>query len=482
MKMGSNAAKASRRQDRSRRARPVQSITLPDNQALSLQEKLYQRLRDLIRSGTFPAGSRLASSRALASSLGISRNSVLVAIDRLIADGWLESRRNSGVYVVYSGNPFVAEEPKRSPATGIPFQMAWPTHVFPVRLWTRLQMRRWRDMPDFSLQQGERLGLPALRTAIAAHLTAARGLPCRADQVVVTTSLPAGIELAVQALGLSGGVAWIEDPSCEPGLSRTSMRLAPVAVDAEGFNVEAAKGTAPDACMARVGPACQAPTGVTLSEPRRQALLDWAETVGGWIFEDDFNYRVEPRRQLIPPLAASGRGRVLYFNSFNSLLFPGLRIAYIVIPPDLLPRFEAVQSFDGEVNASNQIVLTDFLEAGYFEDYLKRLVASDAERRTALMEAVTTTLGDFMTAPERDSEFFVCTLKTLSEPAVVEAAAAAGIVVTPMSVARRLPPIQQQILLGFSQHSPAAIAAAALHLRTALERISPRSNRGRAWV
>ncbi|HEY1961915.1 MAG TPA: PLP-dependent aminotransferase family protein [Rhizomicrobium sp.] len=466
---------ASKNGGRSRRSRPAQLIGLPEDGTLSLQEKLYQRLRELIRSGTFPRGSRLASSRALAASLGISRNSVTAAIDRLIADGWLESRRNSGVYVAYAGKLVAAGAPIALERVSVPFQLGWPTHVFPVQLWTRLQMRRWKDTPGRWLQQGERLGLPALRSAIAAYLTTSRGLPCHAAQIVVTTAIPAGVEFAVQALGLSGAEAWIEDPCCQTpleGLRRTNVRLAPIPIDEHGIVVEAAKELAPDARIAVVGPSCQAPTGVALSESRREALIEWAEATGSWIFEDDFNYRVDPKRPLIPPLTAAGRGRSLYFNSFNSVLFPGLRIAYVVVPLDLISLFEAARGFEGEVSAPNQIVLADFIEAGHLDEHLRRLEASDAERRTALMAAVTQHLGDFALPRNNAGEYFICRLKSLPESAAVDSAAAAGIVVTPMSEYRTRSPTQQEIILGYSQHSPTAIEEAALALRPVLESVA----------
>src|ERR1700761_8600753 len=182
---------------------------------LPLNERIYRRIRHLIQSGALPEGSRIAPSRALATSLGVSRNSVTNALDRLIANGFLESRSTSGVYVSYSGQskPAQSEEDAfGNAAEDAPFALGWATDVFPVEVWKRLQLRRWRNMPDSALTQGNRLGLPELRKTIAAYVALKRGIECSAAQVIVTTSIPSGVDLAARALGLSQKTAWIEDP------------------------------------------------------------------------------------------------------------------------------------------------------------------------------------------------------------------------------------------------------------------------------
>lgn len=167
-----------------------------------IHENVYRRLRSLIVSGALARGARVASSRKLAADLQISRNSVLTALDRLVADGWVEARNRSGLYVSYSG-PRVAP-----PATthfagesvdASPFALGWASDVFPVQIWKRLQSRRWRNIPETLLERGDSKGLAALRAAIAAHVTLRHGFGCSPDQIFVVTCIPAAIDLAIGA-------------------------------------------------------------------------------------------------------------------------------------------------------------------------------------------------------------------------------------------------------------------------------------------
>jgi GntR family transcriptional regulator/MocR family aminotransferase len=468
--------KISQRSERSPARAPKFIRLIDQNEKLPIHERLYRRVRQLILSGALAGGSRLASSRALAASLGISRNSVLTALDRLIADGWLETRRNSGVYVSYTGLKISAPIHSDSD-TGqetVPFALGWPADIFPVKTWKRLQMRSWHRVPDGILLQGEPLGVPALRAAIAAYVAVTRGLECSAHQVIITTSIPSGIDLAVRALGLSGSEIWVEDP-CDPApfnaLLRSGVRLVPVPVDKRGIDVEAGKRSVPNAKMAFLTPTCQAPTGVTLSDERRNELIRWAEMSSAWIFEDDFNWNGDGIARSQRPVAVFDPVRTIYFNSFNSILFSGLRIAYIIVPLDLVDRFAAVRGTEGDVNTANQMVLTDFIDGGYLDDHQRRLDACNAERRAAVSRCVQQELSGFLTSRDAVGGYFICTLNSVSEPALLEATRAAGPIVTGMSAYRMMAVQRDEIILGYSQHKPAALSAAAIKLRSVLESI-----------
>jgi GntR family transcriptional regulator/MocR family aminotransferase len=437
-------------------ARVVNFVRLADPEnGQPLHERLYRRIRTLIVSGTLAHGSRLAPSRLLAEQLGISRNSVLNALDRLIADGWLEARRGSGVYVAYEGarlSESVAPKPPMRRGDAIPFETGVPPlDLFPIETWNRLQTRRWRNMPHAGLVEGETAGQPALRQAIAAHLAATRGFDCSPDQIVVTSSIPAGIDLAARALGLAGTTAWIEDPSyagTKQSLHNCGVELMPVPVDGEGLDVETAIRRGGDARSVLVNPVAHFPSGVALSRRRREMLLAWAATNNAWILEDDYGWN-ETGGIAERPLAASGASNILYFNSFNHTLFPALRIAYIALPPELADRFIAVRSgLDGYTNVPNQMILADFIDNGHLDDHLRRCRDSQGERRAALREAIARCLPDRLVPhPGPGGAHLVCDLAGMDEESFAARAASRGVVVTAMGRLRLVggPP---QILLG----------------------------------
>lgn len=251
--------------------------------AVPLHEQLYRRVRSLILSGELRHGARLASSRSLASALGMSRNSVLTALDRLVADGLLDARKGSGVYVTYSGTHGPAREGTAFPTGNMltsPFALGVPPiDIFPARLWRRLQSRRWQDIPSSALHEGDAAGWLGLREAIAAHAAMTRGLTCSSSQIFVTSGIAAGVDLAVRSLGLTDQSVWMEEPgysAATRSLQYGGIQLVPVPVDKFGLNVEVGRQLAPHAKAVFVTPACQFPTSVTMSLTRRRALLDWA--------------------------------------------------------------------------------------------------------------------------------------------------------------------------------------------------------------
>jgi len=450
-------------------ARVVNFVRLADEAGgQPLHERLYRRIRSLIISGALAHGSKLAPSRVLAEQLGISRNSVLNAIDRLVADGWLEARRGSGVYVAYAGTR-VAEPPQAEPPPRktevIPFKSGVPPlDLFPIETWNRLQTRLWRNMPQAGLLEGHSAGQPALRQAIAAHLAAARGFDCSPDRIVVTSSLATGLSLAVRALGLAGTTAWIEDPGyggTKQALHNAGMQLMPVPVDAEGFDIGTALRMGSAARAALVMPVAQFPMGAMLSKRRREALLAWAGANNGWVLEDDSGWNdalTAPER----PLAAGGAANVIYLSSFNYTLFPALRIAYMVLPPELVDRFIAVRrGLDAATNVPNQMILADFLDGGYFDEHLHRCRAALAERRSALLEILARRLGHVLVPREtQGSSHLVCDLLGIDEEGFGARAAALGIAVKQMRRLRLIAGGPPQVMLGYA-YPLAAIRQAA---------------------
>jgi GntR family transcriptional regulator/MocR family aminotransferase len=444
---------------------PSELICLSDSDPdVTINERLYRRVRALIISGALSKGARLAPSRTLARHLGISRNSVLTAINRLIADGWLQTRRRSGVYVRYGSRKQSASRGYAySPARSQPFALGTRAlDLFPNKLWNRLQSRRWKSVTEFEVTKSNPLGVPALREAIAAHSALMRGFDYEPDQVVITTSVPVAVDLIARALDLSHCRAWVENPGYHGAtlaLRRRDIELIPVPVDASGIDVDQAMLTAPDAKLAYVTPACHFPTCAVLSPARRRALIGWARASYGWILEDDYDWQSCPQQERLSPLAVDDRTQTIYINSFNPLLFPALRIAYLICPTSLVDRFSAASlPLEEPSNVLHQVVLADFIEGGHLGDHIARLSAAYPERRDALSKALVRELPGIVMPQDLDrGTHLPVSLCKHDEREFTARCASENITIQGAAEFCFSKPARRSVLLGYPGFSPAII-------------------------
>jgi len=380
--------------------------------------QLYAQVREAILSGRLAPGARLPSTRALAASLGVARNTALAAVEQLAAEGYVATRHGSGTYVsstlpeavleargatAPAAEPAAAERrtlpPPRRPGPWHPaFAHGLPdVSAFPSELWGRLVARSWRRPTAAMLLGRDPLGYRPLREAIAEYLRVVRAIACDADQVVITAGAQQGLDLAVRVLVQAGDTVWVEDPGyagTQDALRGLGAVPVPVPVDGEGLSIAAGWARAPGARMAVVTPSHQFPLGVTMSLARRLALLDWAAD-GRWIVEDDYDseYRYTGR-----PLAAlqglDRAGRVVYVGTFAKVLFPSLRVGYVVAPPALVEGFARVRAaLDGYPAMGFQPALAEFLASGHFAQHVRRTRLLYAERRALLLGALERHLG-----------------------------------------------------------------------------------------
>ena len=387
-----------------------------------MHRQLYSELRDAVLTGRLAPGSRLPSTRALASDLGISRNTVMGAFDQLLAEGYLEGKVGSGTYVaeklpeellqvhsrrasapraegarvvlsrrgaVLAASPVIPPRPHRAPRAFRPGPGAHDH--FPARDWMRLLARRWRGPLRDLLCYGEPAGYKPLREAIAAYARAARAVRCDASQVVVVSGSQQGLDIVSRLLLDPGDPVWIEDPGylgARGALRGAGARLVPVPVDAEGLMVSAGLSREPSARMVYVTPSHQFPLGVTMSLARRLALLDWVRRSGAWIVEDD--YDSEFRYAGRPIAALQGldfTGRVIYLGTFSKVLFPSLRLGYLILPPDLVDACTAARALlDHHSPVIDQAVLADFIAEGYFARHVRRMRALYQHRHAIFIE------------------------------------------------------------------------------------------------
>jgi GntR family transcriptional regulator/MocR family aminotransferase len=373
--------------------------------------QIYDRFRGAIASGLLKPGDRIPSARALATELGLARGTIETAYALLAAEGYIQARGQAGTVVtpdlrlqapvagtVRRPDSRVATTSFR-PDSILPFQMGLPAlDAFPRKIWARLGARCVRAMQPPDMVHPPVCGLPNLRGEIATYLQVSRGIDCSPSQVFVTSGYRHSMELIAHALLKAGDRVWLENPGYPPTrelLRLMRMTAVPVAVDGEGMIVADGLKSAPRARAAVVTPGHQSPLCVSLSLPRRLALLDWAARTGSWIVEDDYDGEYRYVSRPLPALKSLDRdGRVLYAGTFSKVLFPGIRLAYLVVPETQVERFEQVsQAFAGGSPQLSQALVAAFMREGHFARHVQRMRKLYAERREATAAGLESVLG-----------------------------------------------------------------------------------------
>ena len=372
--------------------------------------QIYARIRAAIASGMLKPGDRVPSVRALSKELGLAKGTIEAAYALLAAEGYVQMRGQAGTIVTpglqvhlagAAPLPPVLDSTVTSfrPDTVSPFQMGLPAlDAFPRKLWARMGAHVLRSVQAADMVHPAVYGLPALRTEIAAYLQMARGIHCRPQQVFVTSGYRSTLALIAHALLRPGDQVWLENPGYPPTrelLGYLGMAGVAVPVDGDGLMVDAGLRAAPAARAAVVTPGHQSPLGVSLSLPRRLALLDWAERQKAWIIEDDYDGEYRYVSRPLPSLKSLDRGdRVLYAGTFSKVLLPNLRLAYLIVPEMQVERFaQVLQIFAAGNPAFTQAVVANFMQAGHFARHIQRMRKLYAERRSVVVAALESVLG-----------------------------------------------------------------------------------------
>jgi GntR family transcriptional regulator/MocR family aminotransferase len=393
---------------------------LAEKDNMPLHRQLYEAMRRSILDGKIGAGDRLPSSRELTQDLKVSRNTVVAALNQLSVEGYLLSRVGSGTYVNESlpkaqakaqhrnssGSP--AQLSKRGSALSATFcatqlevQPFTPGiadfSAFPVALWQRLQNKHWRmtypDMLDYSYSGG----YAPLRRAVADYLRVFRSVPLDVDQVIITSGTQQSLELSAQLLGDHGDTVWVEDPAywgAVKAFMATGLHIHPVRVDQHGMAPDGGDvQNAPR--LIYTTPSHQYPTGAVMSLARRQQLLSIAASYNAWILEDDYDSEFRFSGPPLSSLAGLDQDeRVLYMGSFSKVLYPGLKLGYLVVPKRLVDPFkQAHYDLNRPGQMPLQAALAEFIELGHFASSLRRSRQSYAQRRQCLLEALQPCLG-----------------------------------------------------------------------------------------
>jgi len=481
----------------------VPIISVDRKEPRPLHRQLYESYRAAIVDGTLRSGQRVPSSRILAAELGISRMPVLNAYAQLTAEGYFESRVGAGTVVSSTITANTASPQTTNARQGktavhgskfakpifLPSFLELGTwqrsrgafcvgqvsfEEFPFRVWNRLVTRHCRNASENSLNYEDPMGSRQLREAIAVYLRTARGVKCDVEQIMIVNGSQHALAITTRALLSPNDPVWMEEPGY--AFARTifalhNCRIMPVPVDSDGLNVALGIQQCRKARAALVTPSHQYPLGVTMTASRRLQLLDWAERSGAWIIEDD--YDSEYRYESMPIASLQGldrHSRVVYIGTFSKVVFPSLRLGYIVVPSDLVNRFLAVRfAMDLGSGTFHQAVLADFIREGHFSRHIRRMRSLYSERRNILIESIQDELGRQaeVTGAQAGMHLAV-TMDGISDREVADRAVHQELWLVPLSTSYAGSHPKQGFVLGFGSIRARDIPAAVRSLRAVL--------------
>ena len=469
----------------------------------ALHRQVYDAYRAGIVNRTLRAGQRVPSTRVLALELGISRIPILTAYSQLVAEGYFESRVGAGTVVSRSfPDQITSPEPRGQQSTkvqaggrrlskrcsnfvsvaNVPWQRGWGAFGvsqvsfgnFPFQTWNALVMRHCRKAYAKSLDYGDPMGSKELREAIAAYLRTARGVRCEARQIMVVSGSQQGLDISARVFLDPGSRVWMEEPGyrfARNVLAVHGCKIVPVPVDYAGLNVAAGIKRCRTARAALVTPSHQYPLGITMSASRRMQLLDWAQKSESWIIEDDYDSEFRYESKPIASLQGlDSNARVIYIGTFSKVLFPALRLGYLVVPPDLIERFLAVRlAMDIGPPTFFQSVLADFISEGHFSRHIRRMRLLYKERRSVLIDCIRKEFGFAadVTGGEAGMHLSI-TLKGIRDSEIAERASRQNLWLVPLSTSYLGEPSRHGFILGFGSTAVEEIPNAVRKLRTLL--------------
>jgi GntR family transcriptional regulator / MocR family aminotransferase len=499
-------------------------IQLEPNQPTPMYRQLYEGMRRAILEGEFAPGARMPATRTLAQEMSVSRNTVMQAFEQLFAEGYLEGRVGSGTYVsralpddLLRASPInpIQQKPvhklvaptralsQRGQQTAAlrmyvsddnsytvrPFVTGLPAlDAFPMDTWIRVTNRCWRYLSSRELGYAAPAGYLPLRKAIAARLRETRAVRCEAEQVIIVGGTQQAINLCAQIFLNPGDAVWIEDPcymGAKAALRNNGARLVPVQVDAEGLRVSDGVAREPNAKMAFVSPSYQVPMCVTMSLPRRLALLDHAARTGMWVIEDDYDSEFRyAGRPLASLQSLDTAQRVIYIGTFSKSLLPALRLGFIVVPPDLVDAFTAARAIaDRHAHTLEQAVVAEFIAEGHFAQHLRRMRTLYAERQAALVSAAEKELAGLLEVQPADAGLnLVGWLPDGASDVAMSAAAERAGLSAPSLTSFAIDPVNKPLargglLLGYAPFAPREIRRGVRELGGVMRTLNPENCR-----
>ncbi|MFJ7332004.1 PLP-dependent aminotransferase family protein [Streptomyces sp. NPDC101110] len=391
-----------------------------------LRRGLTDALREAVRSGRLTPGTRLPSSRALAADLGIARNTVADAYADLVAEGWLTARQGSGTRVAERRVVPPAGTAPHPRAPGRPAYDLRPGSPdlasFPRAEWLRATRRALTAAPYQALDYGDPRGRPELRAALAGYLSRARGVRADPERIVVCAGISHGLRLLGTVLRARGtGTVAVESYGLDVHwkiLAASGLHTTPLPFDRLG--TDPGEWAAAEAVL--LTPAHQFPMGVPLHRDRRRAVVDWARHTGGLVLEDDYDGEFRYDRQPIGALQGLDPDRVVYLGTASKSLAPGLRLAWMVLPPGLAEEVAAAKGGVDMCGALDQLTLAEFLTSGAYDRHVRATRLRYRRRRDALVAAVTARAPEARVSGIAAGLHVLLRLAPGTEQAVVQAA------------------------------------------------------------
>jgi GntR family transcriptional regulator/MocR family aminotransferase len=464
-----------------------------------LHRQIYDAIKSAIHAGRLRPDARLPSTRMLAADLKVSRNTAALAYEQLVAEGYVVARRRSMMSVAGTlparrlpepvqtkcrVRPRISAQARRlmedhampsassfasTPGPRYDFRYGRPpVDEFPRAVWRKLLAARLRESSPGSFGYGPPAGYQPLREALTGYLARARGISCAPGQIVIVNGSQQAFDLIARVLLDPGDTVVIEEPhyhGSRLSFDAAGARIVAVPTDAEGLDTTKLPSVQARPRLCCVTPCHQFPTGVIMPLGRRLALLDWASRTRSWVVEDDYVSEFRYEGHPIEALRALDRtDRVIYVGTFSKILFPALRLAYVVLPAPLVRPFLAAKWVtDRYTSMLGQEALTDFMTSGQFERYLRRACTRNAARRRALIAALQQQFGDRIEiAGEKAGVHLLVWIKD-ARPRDVEAiiarAARAGVGVYSINPYYLRPPRRAGLLFGYASLTETEIEA-----------------------
>lgn len=428
------------------------SVHLDRNDPLPLFEQLYLALRDLILTRRLAAHARLPSTRSLAEGLSLSRNTVITAYQKLESEGFLYAKSGSGYRVAaLLPDAFLTPDTDIRPAPEVeigsdfdpemrPFAPGQPDlQAFPVEAWARISARIWRSAGRRFLTYGDPLGFLPLRLAISDYLGTCRGLSCSPEQVLIVQGGQQALDLVARVLVSKGDRVFLENP-CYQGafkvFDHAGADLVSCSVDDQGMCVPEEMDQGESARLVFMTPSHQYPSGITMSLQRRLHWLRWTAERGAWLLEDDYDSEFRYQGRPLPALCGlSGQDRLLYMGTFSKVLFPSIRLAYLVLPPGWSGAFARLRrTMDGHPATAPQAVLAEFMNDGSFASHLRKMRRLYLKRRDFLLARLAEAgLTNYLSGEVEGGMHLTLNIPGLDDKAIRDRAAERGYVVRALS-------------------------------------------------
>lgn len=466
-------------------------IILDSSLATPLYIQIYNQLKEEIITGVRMEGSRLPSTRYLAQTLAVGRNTVENAYLQLSSEGYVKSITGSGYYVEniygmevgvkgYQNHKTALEDKKKQPEhhQSYPYNFDYghlSPEYFPLGVWKKVSNKAMTSLTAEEMTSyGDRLGGLGLRTVLADYLRKSRGVPCSGDQIILCSGTDYALSILCQLVRNSFKAIAFEDPGY-PGarelFANNGLSLLPVGLEKDGLNI--AELEASGARMVYVTPSHQFPSGAVMPIQKRLRLLEWAKRNNGIIIEDDYDSELRYKSRPIPSISSvDTSGKVIYTGTISKALSPSLRLSYMVLPIDWMERYKKeFTMYQCPVSIIQQRIMEEFINSGYWESHLRKICGANKKKHDLLLHVIQEELGDKVIIHGKNAGLHILLESTLglTETEMIEKAKENGVLVYPVSRfwQRKDRYLNNMVFLGFGSISETDIFKGVMQLSKA---------------